>query len=119
MCTYFAALMDQFTCCQNVNRKTKASGCEMKTSEPSTPTKQCKIDPEKHSYPSFPDNSEDNTANLDVSLLKKELAKSKPSFDAVTSLMSHTFSFRRKDILDTTQSLDDIVREHPCLSYVT
>lgn len=101
---------------QNVNRKSKASGRE-ETSEPPTPTKRCKVDPEKHSYPSLPINSEDETAILcNISLLKQELAKSKPNFDAVTSLMSRTFSYRRKHILDTVQRVDDIVGEYPCLS---
>ena len=105
-----------YTRCQNVNRKSKASGRE-ETSEPPTPTKRYKIDPEKHSYPSLPTNSEDETSILrNISLLKQELAKSKPNFDAVTSLMSRTFSFRRKHILDTVQRVDDIVTECPCLS---
>ena len=80
-------------------------------------TKKAKIDPEKHSYPSLLFEDSDEVAfERNVSLMKQEMAKSKPQFGSVTSLMQRTFLRRRQWILDDTQKVEDICLMYPCLS---
>ena len=82
-----------------------------------TPSKKHKANPEKHAYPSLPFDAEDETATeRNCSFLKQEMSKQKPHFDSVISLMQRTFAPRRQWILDSVESVQQIVKEYPCLS---
>ena len=64
-------------------------------------TKKAKIDPEKRSYPSHLFEDSDEVAfERNVSLLKQEMAKSKPQSGSVTSLAAHFF---KKETVDPRQ----------------
>lgn len=105
-----------YTRCQNVNRKTKQFVADHKNDMPK-PSKKQKFDPEKHGYPPLCQDVEDETSlKRNISLLQQELAKAKPNFDSVASLMSRTFQNRRQWILDNTENVVEIVKIYPFLS---
>jgi len=90
-----------YTRCQNVNRKSKGT---FHDDVACTPSKKHRPDPEKHKYPSLPLDAEDDTATeRSLFLLKQELSKSKPNTDSVMSLMKHTFTYRRQQILGSIE----------------
>lgn len=98
-----------YTRCQNVNRKTKGAVASDDTCN--VPSKKTKIDPERHSYPPLSLEVEDEMCNM--TLLNQELAKSKPHFESVASLI---FPLRRQSILENVESVAEIIQKYPFLS---
>ena len=104
-----------YTRCQNVNRKSKYA--VQSDDVPSSPSKKSKIDPEKHAYPPLSLDAEDKTSlDRNITLLQQELAKARPHFESVASLMERTFISRRQWILDNAESVGTIIEKYPFLA---
>jgi len=68
----------------------------------------------KHAYPEIPAFSDDEESNKrNLKLLKDEISKIKPSQEVVKSLMTRTFPYRRKAMLDSTISVSEYVKDLP------
>ena len=85
--------------------------------------KKIKIaDNAKHSYPKIPPSADDEESNeRNLSKLKEESTKIKPSHEIIKTLLIRTYPVRRASILDSS-SVSAIIMETPMLkkcSYVS
>ena len=84
------------------------------TDEP--PTKRRKLDTKKRHYPSLGSSEEDQASQeRNVQLLKQELEKKKINNEAVKSLMTRTFSERRKVLLTGGKLVVDLLKDYSFL----
>ena len=95
----------------NVNRKDKD---EKDSSPPKKLQRKEKI--LKHVYPAIPAFSDDEESNKrNLKLLKDEISKPKSSKEIIKTLMTRTFPYRRKSLLESEVSVSECVKELPVL----
>ena len=96
---------------QNVNRPTE----EERSNGPRQ--KKIKIiDNARHTYPEIPRSADDEESNeRNLSKLKEESAKTRPSHEIVKTLMIRTYPVRRTSIMDSSSTVSSILTEMPML----
>ena len=96
---------------QNVNRPTK----EERSNGPRQ--KKLKVvDCAKHAYLEIPRSADDEESNKrNLSKLREESVKAKPSTEIVKMLMIRTYPVRRASIMDSSSMVSSILTEMPML----
>lgn len=70
----------------------------------------------KHKYPEIPVSADDDESNeRNLSKLKEESAKTKPSHEVIKTLLIRTYPVRRASVMESSSTVSSILTETPML----